>query len=220
MVAVATLTGVLTDELRAGTAEWIGRCQTYEGGLGGEPGLEAHGGYTFCGAAALSLLGRLDALRARPLLSWLSSCQKRLEGGFHGRTNKLVDGCYAFWQGAAIAVAQPLCAQASGAPLACADGGWLFDQTALQDYLLICAQPERGGMRDKPGKEPDFYHTCYCLSGLAVAQHSGPPSADGGDGGGGLGGPAPYGEQTRLVRRAPACPPRPARAYRALRRVR
>ena len=26
------------------------RCQTYEGGIGGEPGAEAHGGYvTFCG---------------------------------------------------------------------------------------------------------------------------------------------------------------------------
>jgi protein farnesyltransferase subunit beta len=24
----------------------------------------------------------------------------RLSGGFQGRTNKLVDGCYSFWQGA------------------------------------------------------------------------------------------------------------------------
>ena len=23
---------------------------------------------------------------------------------------------------------------------------------------------------DKPGKHPDFYHTCYCLSGLSVCQ--------------------------------------------------
>jgi prenyltransferase beta subunit len=23
----------------------------------------------------------------------------KLEGGFQGRTNKLVDGCYSFWQG-------------------------------------------------------------------------------------------------------------------------
>ncbi len=26
-------------------------------------------------------------------------------------------------------------------------------------------------MRDKPGKPADFYHTCYCLSGLSAAQH-------------------------------------------------
>ena len=28
----------------------------------------------------------------------------RYEGGFCGRTNKLVDGCYTFWQGGAMAV--------------------------------------------------------------------------------------------------------------------
>ena len=26
-------------------------------------------------------------------------------------------------------------------------------------------------MRDKPGKARDFYHTCYCLSGLSICQH-------------------------------------------------
>jgi hypothetical protein len=25
-----------------------------------------------------------------------------VEGGFNGRTNKLVDGCYSFWQGAVL----------------------------------------------------------------------------------------------------------------------
>jgi prenyltransferase beta subunit len=37
-------------------------CQTYEGGLSGYPGLEAHGGYTYCGVAALVLLQRTDAI--------------------------------------------------------------------------------------------------------------------------------------------------------------
>ena len=31
-------------------------------------------------------------------------------------------------------------------------------------------QGPRGGLRDKPGKAQDHYHTCYCLSGLAAAQ--------------------------------------------------
>lgn len=26
----------------------------------------------------------------------------KFEGGFQGRTNKLVDGCYSFWQGGAF----------------------------------------------------------------------------------------------------------------------
>lgn len=36
------------------------------------------------------------------------STQASFEGGFAGRTNKLVDGCYAYWQGAIL----PLLAQA------------------------------------------------------------------------------------------------------------
>ena len=44
--------------------------QTYEGGLGGEPGNEAHGGYTFCGLAALMLVGRASALDLPSLLRW------------------------------------------------------------------------------------------------------------------------------------------------------
>lgn len=35
-----------------------------------------------------------------------------------------------------------------------------------------CCQQLRGGLRDKPGKPADFYHTCYCLSGLSVVQHA------------------------------------------------
>lgn len=29
---------------------------------------------------------------------WVTSRQMRFEGGFQGRCNKLVDGCYSFWQ--------------------------------------------------------------------------------------------------------------------------
>lgn len=32
-------------------------------------------------------------------------------------------------------------------------------------------QEENGGLKDKPGKSRDFYHTCYALSGLSVSQH-------------------------------------------------
>ncbi|MCP4485133.1 MAG: hypothetical protein GY823_11315, partial [Flavobacteriaceae bacterium] len=31
---------------------------------------------------------------------WLVNKQKDYYGGFCGRTNKLVDSCYTFWQGA------------------------------------------------------------------------------------------------------------------------
>lgn len=48
-------------------------------------------------------------------------------------------------------------------------GGPVFSALGLQMWLLLACQ-EPSGLRDKPGKSPDFYHTCYCLSGLAVAQ--------------------------------------------------
>lgn len=33
-------------------------------------------------------------------------------------------------------------------------------------------QVPEGGLRDKPGKPKDYYHTCYCLSGLSLCQYS------------------------------------------------
>ena len=50
------------------------------------------------------------------------------------------------------------------------DGEFLFNQEALQGYLIICCQGVQGGLRDKPTKNPDIYHTCYSLSGMSVAQ--------------------------------------------------
>ena len=38
-------------------------------------------------------------------------------------------------------------------------------------YVLLCGQDhEYGGLRDKPGKSSDYYHTCYALSGLSACQ--------------------------------------------------
>ncbi|WIA37295.1 hypothetical protein OEZ86_014233 [Tetradesmus obliquus] len=93
---------------RSGVVDFLRRCQTYEGGLGGEPGNEAHGGYTFCGLAALVLAGCPHALDLQRLLHWAAQRQGWSEGGFNGRTNKLVDGCYSFWQGGVFPLLQEL----------------------------------------------------------------------------------------------------------------
>jgi Prenyltransferase, beta subunit len=35
----------------------------------------------------------------------------------------------------------------------------------------LCGQDlDDGGMRDKPGKCSDYYHSCYALSGLSICQ--------------------------------------------------
>lgn len=167
LLAVARLLNILTPELCGNSADFVRRCQTFEGGFGGEPGVEAHGGYTFCGVAALVLLNRLELIDQRSLLRWLVHRQMRFEGGFQGRQNKLVDGCYSFWQGAVPALLQ------FGAK-----GEWgllPYDTERLQRYIMFCCQVARGGLRDKPGMGCDYYHTCYCLSGLSIAQHGSRP---------------------------------------------
>ena len=77
---------MLTPELTEGVAEFVGSCQTYEGGMGGFPGNEAHGGYSFCGLAALIILNRCDVIDVTPLLTGLSRSRCASEGGYQGRT--------------------------------------------------------------------------------------------------------------------------------------
>lgn len=101
---------------------------------------------------------------------WTVNRQTRYEGGFQGRTNKLVDGCYSFWQGALVPVVQALISKEDSQLVAFMKRP-LFHREALQEYILICCQRPTGGLIDKPGKPADPYHTCYTLSGLSVAQH-------------------------------------------------
>ncbi|XP_042177352.1 protein farnesyltransferase subunit beta [Oncorhynchus tshawytscha] len=169
--SVASLTNIMTPTLFQDTPTWIVSCQNWEGGLGGVPGLEAHGGYTFCGMAALVILGKEHMLDLKSLLRWVASRQMRYEGGFQGRCNKLVDGCYSFWQAGLLPLLHRALFKGGDSTLSLQK--WMFEQQALQEYILLCCQNPAGGLLDKPGKSRDFYHTCYCLSGLSVAQHFG-----------------------------------------------
>lgn len=170
-ISVAKLTNLFSDELFRGSAEWIIRCQTYEGGFAGTPGMEAHGGYTFCGLSALYLLNNQDMCDMKALLRWITNRQMSYEGGFQGRTNKLVDSCYSFWQAGAITIINMnLLAQENERKYLATDR-WLFDCSLLQEYVLICCQHSKGGLIDKPQKRRDTYHTCYALSGLSIAQN-------------------------------------------------
>ena len=134
LLVVASLLDLITPELVVGTAEFISSCQTYEGGFASasqpfytlkdellsypRPPLgEAHGGYTFCALASWVLLQPFivdqptkPTINTKNLLRWLVQMQgTEIElGGFRGRTNKLVDGCYSWWCGGAFALLEAL----------------------------------------------------------------------------------------------------------------
>uniref|UniRef100_A0A0D9V5E4 Protein farnesyltransferase subunit beta n=1 Tax=Leersia perrieri TaxID=77586 RepID=A0A0D9V5E4_9ORYZ len=184
-ISVASLVNILDCELAKGVGNFIRR-------------------YTFCGLAAMILLHEADKLDLPSLIEWVAFRQG-VECGFQGRTNKLVDGCYSFWQAAPLVLTQKLMtivdeqlkssysskrlpgddagASSSTEAVQYAKFGFefimksnqmgpLFHSIALQQYILLCAQVLDGGLRDKPGKNRDHYHSCYCLSGLSVSQYS------------------------------------------------
>ncbi|KAF2785622.1 terpenoid cyclases/Protein prenyltransferase [Melanomma pulvis-pyrius CBS 109.77] len=149
--------------------DWVSRCQTYEGGISAAPGNEAHGAYAFCGLGCLSIMGppkeTLNKHLNIPLLiHWLSSRQCAPEGGYNGRTNKLVDGCYSHWIGGCWSLIEASTSSATPSTS-------LWNRSALGRYILSAAQFKKGGLVDKPGKRPDAYHSCYNLAGLSAAQH-------------------------------------------------
>ncbi|KAK4056940.1 CAAX farnesyltransferase (FTase) subunit beta [Microbotryomycetes sp. JL221] len=196
-LVIASLLNILTPELAHNTSQFIASCQTYEGGLASSaaatdvdmpspPLGEAHGGYAFCAVASYAMLRALDdpyspasigssqtekQLDLKSLMRWSCTMQAMpIEGGgFRGRTNKLVDGCYSLWCGGLFGLLNGLLNEnaTKGHHVA----GDLYDRRALQEYVLYAAQAPQGGLRDKPGKHADGYHTCYNLSGLSAAQH-------------------------------------------------
>ncbi|KAJ7262763.1 terpenoid cyclases protein prenyltransferase [Mycena haematopus] len=218
LLVTATLLDIITPELVEGTAGFVASLQTYEGGFSSasqpyfapasspdgpsvlletpRPPLgEAHGGYTFCALASWVML--LPFLPPSPpkinkmsLLRWLVQMQgSPVElGGFKGRTNKLVDGCYSWWVGGAFALLESIGINSAAVPTASAekreakDDDWsdiddsLMDRKALQEYILFAGQHPAGGLRDKPPKNADAYHTLSCLAGLSSAQHKVFPS--------------------------------------------
>ena len=89
------------------------------------------------------------------LLAWLTARQTNPEGGFSGRTNKLVDGCYSHWVGGCWALLEA--ALLGPRKTASLPKERLWDREALARYILCCCQGPKGGLRDKPGKCVVFF---------------------------------------------------------------
>lgn len=137
-MVVATLLDLLTPELLHNVDKFITACQTYEGGFACSsfpfPNLEsptsraalaeAHGGYASCALNSHFLLAsikppgvasslevdfpsRIDVDGAMRY-SVMMQGEAIEGGGFRGRSNKLVDGCYSWWVGGGIPVIEAL----------------------------------------------------------------------------------------------------------------
>ena len=170
----ADILGLLPNnsEFTDGVGDFLIGCQTYEGGFSCAPYGEAHGGYTFCALASFVILSQIgdksyERINYDKLAEWLGNRQFAEYGGFNGRINKLVDSCYSFWVGAAFELMDIL-AQKQQFKMN-VQGEYLFHQEALQGYILLCCQWGKGGLLDKPPKNPDIYHTCYSLSGMSIS---------------------------------------------------
>ena len=127
MLVVATLLDILTPELLENIDTFIAGCQTYEGGFAcktsaGAAQAEAHGGYASC-----SILSHFLLASTKPFSEWsLGDFPKPIDvdaairwsvlmqgeaieaGGFRGRSNKLVDGCYSWWVGGGFPILEEL----------------------------------------------------------------------------------------------------------------
>ncbi|XP_024542190.1 geranylgeranyl transferase type-1 subunit beta isoform X1 [Selaginella moellendorffii] len=141
--------------------DYIAKCQSYDGGFGLCPGLEAHGGATYCALAALKLIGQsaekgITGIDFPLLTSWLLQRQA-VTGGFQGRINKAPDTCYAFWVGASLVFlgAYELC-----------------DREALRLSLLSC-QSEKGGFSKYPHDDADMLHSYYGVCGFSLLNEPG-----------------------------------------------
>ena len=166
--ATVTLLALPSSALDARSAlRFIAACQTHEGGLALQPGGEAHGGATFCGLAARSLLlfrdegnPRESSVDVSAALRWLARRQDSQSGGPTGRAGKDPDACYAFWLGASSAIL--LKEMALPEQL-------VTDASSLRAWVARCAASEGPGLAREPGEDADPFHTAYALAGLALA---------------------------------------------------
>ncbi|KAI9256502.1 protein geranylgeranyltransferase-like protein type I beta subunit [Phascolomyces articulosus] len=138
------------------SVEYAKRLQTYEHTFAQSPNNEAHGGSTFCGVGALTLMGKQTEglINKEKLIKW---CLNQQTTGFAGRPNKDADACYCFWIGAALKMV---------------DAYQLVNQENCRGFLLDC-QTKIGGFGKTPGSYPDVMHSYMGLAALSLMEYPG-----------------------------------------------
>lgn len=154
----------------------------FNGGLASSSHTESHSGLTFCGLAALRLLG-YDMSSNQSLVDlttdWLVHRQvaypdvlyKETDyeyydevdvGGFNGRENKFGDTCYSWW---VLGLLEMLDSE---------NGVLLVNMDRAADYLLLGTQHSlMGGFGKNTDAFPDPFHTYMGLCSLALMKEKG-----------------------------------------------
>ena len=156
-IYIAYMLNILTDELIFGVKDFVKSCFNYDGGFSPLPGRESHGGYVHCGIGILYMLNCLNEINLYSTIRWLSSRQMEYSGGLQGRTNKLVDSCYSWWQGSSMKI---ISNYLNIEPF--------WDKNGITNYILKCSQSVFGGFYDHPPSKVDNFHTLYSLAGLCI----------------------------------------------------
>ncbi|KAI0086052.1 rab geranylgeranyltransferase [Irpex rosettiformis] len=139
------------------TVGYIQRCRNFDGGFGAIIGAESHAAQVFVCTAALAILDRLDVIDQETLAWWLSERQLP-NGGLNGRPEKLEDVCYSFWVLSALSILKKL--------------NWI-DADKLIKFILSAEDLEHGGIADRPGDQPDVFHTQFGVAGLSLLGYPG-----------------------------------------------
>jgi geranylgeranyl transferase type-2 subunit beta len=135
--------------------EHVSKCRNADGGYGAVPAAESHAGQVFCCVGAQHILSRAGVAGETAddtLTEWLAWRQLPC-GGLNGRPEKLEDVCYSWWVVSSLAMLGRL--------------HWI-DAAKLREFILACADTANGGFADRPGDQPDVFHTVFALCGLSL----------------------------------------------------
>lgn len=138
---------------------YILQSMSYDNAFAQGPGLESHGGHTFCAVASLSLMGTLHSVLSRKQLDGLRRwCIMRQESGFQGRPNKPVDTCYSFWVGATLKIL---------------DSYELIDKAENRNFTMATQNNIIGGFSKWINTDVEPLHTYFALAGLSLLNEPG-----------------------------------------------
>jgi|SaaInlStandDraft_6_1057023.scaffolds.fasta_scaffold32641_2 geranylgeranyl transferase type-1 subunit beta len=158
----------------------------YDGGFGQNPGLEGHGGSTFCSLAAQAILRSrkeqgenavrcLEPSKLALTRNWLLSLLT--ENGLCGRPNKPEDCCYTWWVVASLHCLEvledhpyPMAMTVAAEEKGEGEGEDPVDFAACECFVLNSQDGNRGGIGRDPTAFPDPMHSYLALAGMSLVK--------------------------------------------------